>query len=293
MRLRRIFAAGAGTAAVGALALALAFGGSRSFAADEKAPAGAPAAAPAAAEHENPPRQSWSFSGPFGRFDKAQLKRGYQVYHEVCANCHSMKLVAFRDMAESGGPGFSAEEVKALAATFTVKDGPNQNGDMFDRPGRAADYFPRPFPNPEAANSALGAVPPDRSVLAKARDFERGFPLFVLDAFTQYQEQGPDYIYAVLNGYTNADNPNYNEYFPGHRIAMPPPLADGVVTYNDGAPNTLQQYAKDVTAFLMWGAEPKLEARKSIGIFVFLYLAGFAYLLYLVKKRIWEKAGPH
>jgi cytochrome c1 len=289
MRLRRIFAAGAGTAIVGALALALAFGGTRSFAAEEKAPAGA---APAA-EQENPPRQSWSFYGPFGRYDKAQLKRGYQVYHEVCSNCHSMKLVAFRDLAESGGPGFSPEEVKALAATFTVKDGPNPAGDMFDRPGRPADYFPRPFPNPEAANSALGAIPPDMSVLAKARDFERGFPLFILDAVTQYQEQSADYIYGLLNGYTNADNPNYNEYFPGHRIAMPPPLADGVVDYKDGTPNTLPQYAKDVTAFLTWAAEPKLEARKSLGIFVFLYLAGFAYLLYLVKKRIWEKAGPH
>jgi ubiquinol-cytochrome c reductase cytochrome c1 subunit len=135
MRLRRIIAAGAATALVGALALALTFGATRSFAADEKA-----AAAPA--EQPNPPRQSWSFYGPFGKYDRAQLQRGYQVYHDVCSNCHSMKLVAFRDLAAAGGPGFSEEQVKALAATFKVKDGPNQTGDMFERPGRPSDYFP-------------------------------------------------------------------------------------------------------------------------------------------------------
>jgi cytochrome c1 len=290
MRPRTIFTAAAATATVGALALVLAFGGSRSFAAEAKA---APAEAPAAAEQPNPPRQSWSFYGPFGRFDKAQLQRGYQVYHEVCANCHSMKLVAFRDLADKTGPGFSADQVKALAATIQVKDGPNQSGEMFDRPGRPSDYFPKPFPNPQAAAATLGAAPPDMSLLAKARDFERGFPLFIVDAVTQYQEQSVDYIYGLLNGYTKADDPNYNEYFPGHKIAMPPPLADGVVDYKDGAPKTLEQYAKDVSAFLMWAAEPKLEERKFLGLFVVLYLAGFAYLLFLIKKRIWANAGPH
>ncbi len=284
MRLRRIIATGAATALVGALALALTFGGTRSFAADEKAAA--------TTKEQNPPRQSWSFYGPFGKYDRAQLQRGYQVYREVCANCHSMKLVAFRDLAASGGPSFSEEQVKALAATFKVKDGPNQTGDMFERPGRPSDYFPSPFPNPEAAAAALGAAPPDMSLLAKARDFERGFPLFLVDAVTQYQEEGVDYIDALLNGYTKADDPNYNEWFPGHHIAMPPPLSDGAVAYTDGSPQTLQQYAKDVSAFLMWAAEPKLEARKTLGFAVLIYLAVFAVMLYLIKRRIWAKI-PH
>jgi len=284
MRLRRIIATGAATALVGALALALTFGGTRSFAADEKA------AGPA--EEQNPPRQSWSFYGPFGKYDRAQLQRGYQVYREVCANCHSMKLVAFRDLAASGGPSFSEEQVKALAATFKVKDGPNQTGDMFERPGRPSDYFPSPFPNNEAAAAALGAAPPDMSLLAKARDFERGFPLFLVDAVTQYQEEGVDYIYALLNGYTKADDPNFNEWFPGHHIAMPPPLSDGAVAYTDGSPQTLQQYAKDVAAFLQWAAEPKLEARKTLGFAVLIYLAVFAVMLYLIKRRVWAKI-PH
>jgi cytochrome c1 len=284
MRLRRIIATGAATALVGALALALTFGGTRSFAADEKAAA--------TTEEQNPPRQSWSFYGPFGKYDRAQLQRGYQVYREVCANCHSMKLVAFRDLAASGGPSFSEEQVKALAATFKVKDGPNQTGDMFERPGRPSDYFPSPFPNNEAAAAALGAAPPDMSLLAKARDFERGFPLFLVDAVTQYQEEGVDYIYALLNGYTKADDPNFNEWFPGHHIAMPPPLSDGAVAYTDGSPQTLQQYAKDVAAFLQWAAEPKLEARKTLGFAVLIYLAVFAVMLYLIKRRIWAKI-PH
>jgi len=287
MRLRRIFAATAGTALIGALALALAAGGTRSLAAEESG-----GAAPAAEEHPRPPHQSWSFSGPFGRFDRAQLQRGYQVYREVCANCHSMKFVAFRDLTSSGGPAFSEEQVKALAATFKIKDGPNDAGEMFERPGRLSDYFPSPFPNPQAARAALTAIPPDMSLLAKARGYERGFPLFIVDAFTQYQEEGPDYIYALLNGYTQPDNPNFNAFFPGHRIAMPPPLSDGAVDYTDGAPKTVQQYAKDVTAFLMWAAEPKLEPRKALGFAVIIYLAIFAWLLYLVKKRIWAKI-PH
>lgn len=288
MRLRRIIAAGAGTALVGALALTLTFGGARSSAAEEKTAPGA--AAPEL--NPDPPRQSWSFYGPFGKFDQAQLQRGYQVYREVCANCHSMKLVAFRDLAAKGGPDFSEGQVKTLAATFKVKDGPNQTGEMFERPGRPSDYFPSPFPNPEAAAAALGAPPPDMSLLAKARDYERGFPLFLVDAVTQYQEEGVDYIYAILNGYTKPDDPNFNLYFPGHHIAMPAPLSDGAVAYTDGAPKTLQQYAKDVSAFLMWAAEPKMEARKSLGFAVLIYLAVFAVLLFIIKKRIWAKI-PH
>lgn len=289
MRFRRIIAASAGTALVGALTLALTFGGTRSSAAEDKAGPGATAPE----LHPDPPRQHWSFYGPFGKFDQAQLQRGYQVYHEVCSNCHSMKLVAFRDLAAKGGPDFSIEQVKTLAATFKIKDGPNQTGEMFERPGRPSDYFPMPFANPQAAAAALGAAPPDMSLLAKARDYERGFPLFLVDAVTQYQEEGVDYIYAILNGYTKANDPNYNQYFPGHHIAMPPPLSDGAVDYTDGSPKTLQQYARDVSAFLMWAAEPKLEARKSLGFAVLIYLAIFATMLFLIKKRIWAKVGPH
>ncbi|MEJ0095651.1 MAG: cytochrome c1 [Methylocella sp.] len=286
MRLRSMFAASAGAAVVGVLAFALTFSGTRAFAAEEQASGGM-------TEAPKPELQNWSFAGPFGKFNRPQLQRGYQVYRQVCANCHSMKLVAFRDLAESSGPAFSEAQVKALAATFKVKDGPNQAGEMFERPGRPSDYFPSPFPNPEAASAALGAAPPDMSLLAKARDFRRGFPLFVLDAFTQYQEQGVDYIYALLNGYTKADDSNWNEFFPGHHIAMPSPLSDGLVNYTDGSPKTVPQYAKDISAFLMWAAEPKLEDRKSLGFAVLIYLAIFAGLLYAVKKRIWAKLGPH
>jgi ubiquinol-cytochrome c reductase cytochrome c1 subunit len=235
-----------------------------------------------------PPRQSWSFAGPFGEFNQAQLQRGYKVYHDVCSNCHSMKLVSFRDLAEPGGPDFTEAQVKALAATYQVKDGPNDKGQMYERPGRPADRFPSPFPNEEAAAATFGAAPPDMSDLAKARSIPRPFPLFILDLFTQYQEQGPDYIVGILNGYTHPNDPNWNEYFPGHKIAMPKPLSDGQVTYTDGSPETVKQYSKDVAAFLFWAAEPKLDARKELGFRVMLFLIVFAGLLYFTKKKIWS-----
>ena len=244
-------------------------------------------------EQPKPPRQEWTFHGFFGRYDQAQLQRGFQVYREVCSNCHSLKLVAFRNLADSGGPGFSDAQVKALAATYQIKDGPNDAGEMFERPGRPSDYFPWNFPNEQAARAALGAVPPDMSLLAKARSYERGFPLFLLDAFTQYQEQGPDYIDALMNGYTNDKDPNWNEYMPGHKIAMPKPLSDGVVDYADGSPKTEQQYAKDVSAFLMWAAEPKLEERKRLGFGVLIFLSVYALLLLAVKKKIWSRPEAH
>jgi cytochrome c1 len=242
-----------------------------------------------AAEHEapTPPRQSWSFYGPFGKFDQAQLQRGFQVFREVCANCHSANDLAFRNLGEPGGPDFSEAQVKALAAQYKIKDGPNDNGEMFERPGRPSDHFPWAFANAQAARAALGAIPPDMSVLAKARSYKRGFPLFLIDPIIQYQEHGPDYIYALLNGYTNDKDPNWNEYFPGHKIGMPKPLSDGAVDYTDGSPKTVQQYAKDVTAFLMWVAEPKLEERKRTGFRVIIFLVVFASLLYFVKKKIW------
>ncbi|GAC1339212.1 MAG: hypothetical protein NVSMB26_26960 [Beijerinckiaceae bacterium] len=242
-----------------------------------------------------PERQSWSFAGPFGKFDQPQLQRGFRVYREVCSNCHSMELLAFRNLADPGGPGFSEAQVKALAADYKVKDGPNDAGEMFERPGRPSDHFPGPFPNENAARTANGgALPPDMSVLAKARGFSRGFPWFLIDAALQYQEKGPDYIVGILNGYKDPPpgmemqpGQNFNEMMPGHKLAMPKPLNDGQIDYDDGAPKTLQQYSKDVAAFLMWAAEPKLEERKKTGFRVFVFLLIFAGLLYYTKKKIW------
>ncbi len=236
-----------------------------------------------------PEMLEWSFTGIFGKYDLAQLQRGYKVYKEVCSNCHSMKLVAFRNLEDIG---YSAAQVKALAATYQIEDGPNDKGEMYKRPGRPADYFPSPFPNDEAAAAAYGKAPPDMSDLAKARGWERGFPMFLADFFTQAEEaEGPDYIHAVLLGYTKPDDPKYNIYLPAHKIAMPKPLSDGQVTYDDGAPQTVDQYGKDVGAFLMWAAEPKLEQRKAMGFRVIIFLVLFAGLLFFVKKRIWAKAG--
>jgi len=265
---------------------ALAFGllGGMAFAAGETS-----GESGAVEAHFVPPRQNWSFWGPFGKYDQAQLQRGFKIYKEVCSNCHSINDLAFRNLGQPGGPGFSEGQVKALAATYQIKDGPNDSGEMFERPGRPSDHYPSPFPNVQAARAALGALPPDMSVLAKARGFSRGFPYFLTDALIQYQEKGPDYIYAILTGYTKADDPNYNAAFPGHKIGMPKPLADGQVDYTDGAPQTLDQYAKDISAFLMWTAEPKLEERKEIGLRVMVFLIVFATLLFFVKKRIWAK----
>jgi len=246
-------------------------------------------------EEANPARQEWSFSGPFGTFDKAQLQRGFKIYKEVCSNCHELHLPN-RTLSQFGGPGFSEDQVKTLAATYTVHDGPNLAGEMFDRPGRPSDYFPAPFPNPEAAAAALGAVPPDMSLIAKSIKFERGFPNFVWDALPipgigMYQEVGPDLIYAILNGYTKEDDVNWNLYFPGHKIAMGKPLADGQVEYTDGTPTTLKQYSKDVAAFLYWAAEPSLEQRKRVGARVMLFLMLLAGLLYFTKKRVWSNVA--
>jgi cytochrome c1 len=254
----------------------------------------------AAGEQATPPRQSWTFSGMFGRYDNNQLQRGFQVYQNVCAACHSMTKVAFRNLSEAGGPGFKPEQIRELAAKWPiqVKDGPNDKGEMFERPARPADPFPSPHANEAAAKAAHnGAVPPDFSVLAKARTYRVGFPGFVIDAlpgFT-YQEAGVDYIYALLAlGYTEPpkdmkieDGLHYNKYMPGQKIAMAAPLADGQLEYTDGSPNTKEQYAKDVTAFMMWAAEPHLEQRKQLGFRVIVFLAVFAMLLYFTKKKIW------
>ncbi len=257
------------------------------------------AGAAGAAEQVQPPREKWSFSGPFGKFDPGQLQRGFKVYREVCANCHSLSMVAFRNLAEEGGPGFTEAQARAIAAEYQIKDGPNDQGDMFERPGRLSDYFPAPFPNEQAARAANGgAYPPDMSTLAKARTYERGFPWFVFDIFTQFQEQGPDYLHAVLNGYEEPPagqkpaqgNLHYNKYFPGHWIAMPKPIQDGQVEYTDGAPTTVDQYSRDVTAFMVWAAEPHLVDRKRLGLVVMFFLIVFAGLLYFTKRRVWASA---
>jgi len=249
-----------------------------------------------AQEADAPPRQTWSFHGPFGTYDPGQLQRGFKIYREVCSTCHSIKLLSFRNLAEPGGPNFTDKQAAAVAATFQVTAGPNDEGQMFQRPGQISDYFPPPFPNEQAAAAALGGkAPPDMSVLAKARSYEAGFPYFILDAFKMYQEDGPDYIHAIINGYTDPpkDFPlppgrQYNKYFPGGTIAMPKPLSDGQVEYTDGTPMTVDQYGKDVAAFLMWAAEPTLDARHRLGFQVMIFLIVFAGLLYLAKKKVWH-----
>ena len=236
---------------------------------------------------------TYSFEGPFGTFDKAQLQRGYKVYKDVCSNCHSMKLVSFRNLSEHGGPVFSVEQVKALAATFTVKDGPGNDGEMFDRPGLPSDRFPSPFANEQAAAVANGgAVPPDLSLITKFRPGWYG-------TFNQLANGigGPQYVYSVLTGYEEPseeikkelpEGKSYNPYFAnGHFISMAAPLVDGQVDFDDGAPNKVDDMARDVSAFLAWTAEPKMEERKSLGFMVMIYLAVLASLLYFVKKKIW------
>ena len=255
-----------------------------------------------AQEHESPvPRkQSWSFAGFFGKYDPIQLQRGLKVYKEVCAACHSMEMVAFRNLADPGGPGYTAAQAAAFASEYKIND-LDESGQPTERAGRPADYFPSPFPNEAAAKAANGGTtPPDFSTLAKARTYERGFPRFVLDMIVPYQEQGPDYITALLNGYKNPPQgfqlpPGgyYNLYFPGNSIAMPPPLQDGQVTYDDGAPATLDQYAKDVSAFMMWAAEPHLVARKRMGLQVMIFLLVLTGLLYFTKKKVWKDVALH
>lgn len=249
-----------------------------------------------AAEQVAPPSLDWSFAGPFGTYDPAQLQRGFKVYREVCSSCHSMSLLSFRNLAEPGGPGFSEAQVRQIASEYKISDIDDQ-GNPIERPGLPADYFPAPFPNARAAMAANGGVaPPDFSTIAKARTYERGFPRFLFDVVTQYQEQGPDYIAAFLQGYREPpadfkmpDGGNYNVYFPGHVTAMPPPLSDGQVTYDDDAPQTVEQYARDVAAFLMWVAEPHMVARKRIGFQVIVFLIVFAGLLYFTKKKVWHE----
>ena len=221
----------------------------------------------------------WSFKGFFGKFDRAQLQRGYQVYNEVCAACHSVKYLSYRNLSQPGGPEFSEQQAKIIASQFEVTDGPDSDGEMFTRPARLSDKFVSPYPNEQAATAANGgAYPPDMSVLVKAR------------------KGGADYIYSVLMGYedppseiTLDDGVYYNKYMPGNKIKMAKPLEEGAVEYLDGTNASEEQMAKDVTAFLAWAAEPHLEARHKIGFRAIVYLLIITVLVYFSMKKIWSR----
>ena len=231
-------------------------------------------AASAAGEAPEIKRQAWSFSGVTGLYDKAQLQRGFQVYKEVCSACHAMHQLSYRNLVEIG---LSEEQARRIAAEFQVKDGPNDEGEMFERPARLSDRFRSPFPNPQAARAANnGAYPPDLSVMVKARP------------------NGADYMYALLTGYRDpppgfamGDGMNYNAYFPGHQIAMPNVLNDGQVEFADGTQATVSQMARDVTTFMAWAAEPELEQRRQMGVRIILFLVILAGLTYAVKRKVW------
>ena len=248
-------------------------------------------------EEHHVEKRDWSFAGVFGQYDTAQLQRGLQVYREVCGLCHSLDLIAFRNLTSETGPHMSEEAAKQIASEYTITDISNETGQPFDRPAILPDRFPSPFPNMIAAAAANGgAAPPDLSLMAKARAQHRGFPGFVVDAFANYAESGPDYVYALLTSYE--DPPADVEPVPGKFynpvflaadwIAMPPPLSDGQIAYADGSPETVEQYSADISAFLMWAAEPTLEERKEIGFRVMIFLAVLALLFYLTKRKLWR-----
>jgi ubiquinol-cytochrome c reductase cytochrome c1 subunit len=240
---------------------------------EEKA-AAAGETCPEAEKEVAPPKQFWAHQGVFGVYDMASVQRGFQVYREVCASCHSMKFLAYRDL---GALGYTPEQVKAVAASVTVQE-LGEDGQMMDRPGRPSDTFKSPFPNDRAARAANnGALPPDMSLLVKSR------------------EHGEDYIAALLNGYTEPPagcavntGMNWNKYFPTHQIAMPKPLNDGQVQYTDGTPNNTQQEARDVAQFLAWASEPHLNHRKEMGLKVLLFMLVFAGIMAAAKCRVWE-----
>ncbi|MGH1403476.1 MAG: cytochrome c1 [Alphaproteobacteria bacterium] len=221
------------------------------------------------------PSQEWSFNGAFGTYDKAAMQRGYKIYREVCAACHSMKRVAFRNL---DALGYDEAQIKNIAREYTVEDGPNDEGDMFERPALPSDRFVSPFENDNAAKFANGgALPPDLSLITKAR------------------ANGPNYVYALLTGYEAhaphgedlAVGQHWNTYFPGHKISMAPPLSDEQVGYEDGTPETLEQYSHDLVQFLTWAADPYMEERKKMGFRVIIFLLVFAGIMYAVKKKIW------
>jgi ubiquinol-cytochrome c reductase cytochrome c1 subunit len=223
-----------------------------------------------------PKKLKWSFEGMLGTFDRSSVQRGFQVYKEVCSACHSLNLVAFRNLKEIG---FSEDEAKEIAKGYNISDGPNDEGEMFERPGILTDLFPAPYANEKAGRAANnGAFPPDLSLMVRAR------------------ENGANYLYSLLTGFNEPvpadlkmqDNMHYNPYFPGMQIAMAPPLTDGIVQYTDGTNATVDQMAKDVVNFLQWTADPKMEKRKSMGIKVLFFLLIFTGLFVVAKKRVWK-----
>ncbi|MDB5412690.1 MAG: Ubiquinol-cytochrome c reductase cytochrome c1 subunit [Rubritepida sp.] len=223
------------------------------------------------------PSGNFSFDGVFGTFDRASAQRGFQVYKEVCSNCHSMRLMSYRNLLDIG---LSEAQVRDIAATVQIPDGPNDEGAMFERAGRVSDHFRRPFANDQAARSANGgALPPDLSVITKAR------------------EGGADYVHALLTGYSDPpagvtimEGLHYNRWFPGHQIAMAPPLSDGQVQYTDGTATSVDQMAHDVATFLTWAAEPELEVRRAMGVKILIFLAILAGLAYATKRKVWANA---
>ena len=224
-------------------------------------------------------KTDWSFQGLFGKFDRGALQRGYQVYTEVCASCHSMKYVSYRNLAEKGGPEFTEAQAKAIAISFEVTDGPNADGEMFTRPGKLSDKFVMPYENVKAAQAANGgAYPPDMSVLIKARS------------------NGADYIYSLLQGYEDPpigialdEGVYYNKFMYGNKIRMANPLSDDIIEYADGTNATVEQMSKDITTFLMWTAEPHLESRHQMGFKAIVYLIILTILVYFSMKKIWSR----
>ncbi len=234
------------------------------------------------AEQNDPIKVNWTFKGLTGKFDRASLQRGFQVYKEVCSSCHSMQYLSYRNLGEPGGPEFSEAEVKAIAASIEIEDGPDSQGEMFTRAGRPSDKFKSPYPNVNASIAANGgAYPPDMSVLVKARP------------------GGSNYIYSVLVGYEDPpsgivldDGVYYNKYMIGNKIKMSSPLSEGIVEYTDGTEASVDQMAKDVTTFLSWAAEPELEERHKTGTKVMIYLILLTILVYLSMKKIWSRIDP-
>lgn len=232
--------------------------------------------AQAEGDQKHPHKLHWAFDGMFGTVDHQAAQRGFQVYKEVCSACHGLSRVAFRNLTEIG---FSEAEVKSLAATYDVQDGPNDEGEMFKRPGKPSDVFTSPYANENAARAVHhGALPPDLSLIVKAR------------------HDGPNYIYSLLTGYapppegvTLSEGQHYNPYFPSGKLMMPPPLSDGQVTYSDNTQASVDQMAKDVVTFLQWAAEPEMEMRKEMGIKALIYLAVFTTFMYLAKRNLWRK----
>ena len=225
---------------------------------------------------QEPPKQDWSFSGPFGRYDQAALRRGLRVYVDGCWSCHSLRHVAYRSLSALG-IGFGPEDIRAFAAEFEVRDGPNEDGEMFVRPARPSDHFAPPFANKaEARRANKGMYPPDLSLIAKAR------------------KGGPNYLYALLVGYAEppagtvpVPGMYYNSYASGHFTGMKAPLIDNLVDFDDGTEPTIEQMARDVTQFLAWAADPHLEERKRLGVKVVIFLALLTVMFIALKLEVW------